>query len=256
MLPLYISTPNVKLCLLDVLMYLTVKSRWLFLHFTDPPDTDEKLHCLSAQSPQMKSYIMRFWRGCVSPTLKMTRTTTTHTHTLFLSVCCKSRPSFQSWHQFCLFLVILALIHPLSQRVGLLSHSLLLCQALPHCLLITPGLLCGSGLLYLTCWVALDATWSLQWTFRKYYASASVIWVEHPPRPVTGNPVKHEKMTADRALRKFLHTFNLWPTFSETENDAASLVCLFTQVRRRRETLKLANRMLHVVTSQIVILKK
>lgn len=105
---------------------------WLMWTFTDPPDTsfDEKLFSLSIQSPQMKSYIKRFWRGCVSSTLKMTNTDTQRfsanfssrlyllllnhsSHTLPNTAeqrslwWCKSRPALESLYQFCLFLVIL-----------------------------------------------------------------------------------------------------------------------------------------------------
>ena len=75
-----------RFCLMPLIYrgWLCHDVHWLMWHPTDPPDTsfDEKLLSLSIHSPQMKSYINRFWRDGMSATLKMMEyRTRTHAHT-------------------------------------------------------------------------------------------------------------------------------------------------------------------------------
>lgn len=56
--------------------------------------------------------------------------------------------------------------------------------------------------------------------------------------------------TADGVLRIFLFSFNLRPTFSETEHETASLLGLFTRTQR---VSKQTHSQLHVVTSQMSV---
>lgn len=172
-------------------------------HFTSPPDTSfhEGLLPLSIQNPQMKSYIKRFWRSCVSSTLKWRGLTNIHTHThthwasfvfslTFLSffsfLCqilptvaegwsvswCKSRSIFESWYQCCLFLNILLNSENCLSRVCP-CFSLFFFLYRPADCHVTSVFAYHS---WTAMWVrvtcsgcsgAVDATWSLQWTFGK-----------------------------------------------------------------------------------------
>lgn len=50
---------------------------------------------------------------------------------------------------------------------------------------------------------------------------------------------------ADQAHRIFVLLFNLWPTFSETKNDADSLVGWLAHVQHGKETSKPLKQRLH-----------
>ena len=169
---------------------------WLMWLFTDPPDnpSDENPTSLSTQSPQMKSYMKRYWRGCVSSTPTMIcldyctctpqQVLSCFSLSFFLKTAksesariaeqrslwwFKSGPAFESCYQFCLFLVFWTLrIDPPIEPKGMR----LLCFVIVWSNITSLSAYDSWAAMWvrvtcLSCQVALDATWSLQCTSGK-----------------------------------------------------------------------------------------